>query len=282
MPDKNERKSLAAKHLALMKGALASESAATIAAATIYEDGEGRELPLPEPAFETTETSVTTAFAPAALHEVRGKTAVVDPTSFTRPGGAYEEGAFGPEQILCAESNLYPILCGLKETYHDRNRGCQRGQLFSDRALYLPDVVFSHAGTMRTANIIAIPEPNRARALANHRSERECDQVISQRIEALLRIAAVNGCETLVCGAFGCGRDGFDPQQIINLFQTWIDAHPGVIGAIVFAVPRMYFNAFDAAFGKPKVEQVVPAIPEEVEDEFDLDAIELPEGVTLR
>lgn len=282
MPDRDERKALAAKHLALMRGALASDTAATIAAACVYEDGEGRELPLPEASFETTETSVTTAFAPAALREAHGKTAVVDPASFTRPGGGYEDGAFGPEQVLCAESNLYPILCGLKETYHDANRGFQRGQLFTDRALYLPDVAFSHEGTLRKADVIALPEPNRARALANHRSERECDQALAKRIETLLRIAATGGCETLVCGAFGCGREGYDEQQVIDLFQAWIEAHPGVIGHLVFAVPRARFDAFDAAFGKPKVEEIAPVVVEEDEDEFDLTSIELPEGVTLR
>lgn len=282
MPDRDERKALAAKHLALMKGALASDTAATIAAATIYEDGEGRELPLPEAAFEATKTSVTTAFVPAALRDARGKTVVVDPASFTRPGGGYEDGAFGPEQVLCSESNLYPILCGLKAAYHDRNRGCSRGMLFTDRALYLPDVAFSHAGVLRKADVIALPEPNRARALENHRSERECDQVLAERIETLLRIAAAHECETLVCGAFGCGREGFDEQQVIGVFREWIEAHPGVIRHIVFAVPRTRFDAFDAAFGAPQVEVAAPVVAEEDEDEFDLSDIELPEGITLR
>ena len=282
MTDRDERRVQAAKHLALMRGALSSDTAATVAAARVYEDGEGRELPVPEAAFDSTETSVTTAFAPEALREARGKTAVVDPASFTRPGGGYEDGSFGPEQILCSESNLYPILCGLKDTYHDANRGCARGQLFTDRALYLPDVAFSHGGALRRADVIAIPEPNRARALENHRSERECDQALADRVEALLRIAAANGCETLVCGAFGCGRDGYDASQVIGLFQAWIEAHPGVIGRIVFAVPRVHFSAFDAAFGKPKAVEAAPAPAEEDEDDFDLSSIELPEGVTLR
>ena len=127
MPEREERRAQAAKHLALMKGAFSTETEATVAAARVYEDGEGRELPIPEAVFETTETSVTTAFAPAALRDARGKTVVVDPASFTRPGGGYEDGSFGPEQILCSESNLYSILYGLKSAYHDGNRGCQRG-----------------------------------------------------------------------------------------------------------------------------------------------------------
>lgn len=283
MPEREERRAQAAKHLALMKGAFSTETEATVAAARVYEDGEGRELPIPEAVFETTETFVTTAFAPAALRDARGKTVVVDPASFTRPGGGYEDGSFGPEQILCSESNLYPILYGLKSAYHDGNRGCQRGQLFTDRALYLPNVAFSHAGVIRKADVVALPEPNRARALENHRSERECDQVLAERIETLLRIAASNGCETLVCGAFGCGRGGFDAQQVIGLFEDWIRKHPGVIGRIVFAVPRAHAAAFDAAFGEPKVEEIAPvAADEDEEDDFDLRNIELPEGVTLR
>lgn len=283
MVDRDERRTQAAKHLALMRGAFSAETEATVAAATIYKDGEGRELPLPEAAFESTDTSVTTAFAPEALKDAAGKTAVVDPTAFTRPGGGYEDGAFGPEQVLCSESNLYPILCGLKSAYHDGNRGYQRGQLFTDRALYLPAVAFVHDGDIRKADVIAIPEPNRARAIENHRSERECDQCLAERIEAFLRIAAVKECETLVCGAFGCGRGGFETQQVISLFKEWIDAHPGAIGRIVFAVPRAHFGAFDAAFGKPKAEEAAPvATPGDDGDDFDVRDVELPEGVTLR
>ena len=47
--------------------------------------------------------------------------------------------------------------------------------------------------------------------------------------------------------------------------------HPGVIGRIVFAVPRAHAAAFDAAFGEPKVEEIAPvAADEDEEDDFDL------------
>ena len=284
MPTKDERKAQAKKHEALMKGAFATETAASLAAAVIYEDGEGRELELPEPAFESTRTEVTTKFTVDALHEAKGKTAIVDPVSFTRPGGNYEEGSFGPEQVLCHESNLYQVLCGMKRDYHSANRGFARGQLFTDRAMLLPDIVFSGSGEIRKAGIIAIPEPNRTRALENHRSERECDTCLAQRIESILRIAAANGYETLIMGAFACNRENYDPQQVIDLIKVWIEAHPGALGTIVFAVSRANFDTFDAAFGQPAEE--APELPAEAdgddEDEFDLDSIELPEGVTLR
>ncbi|MDY4989128.1 MAG: TIGR02452 family protein, partial [Ellagibacter isourolithinifaciens] len=250
-----------------------------------YENGEGRELPVAEAEGETT-TSVTTDFAPKAVFDAQGKIVVVDPCSFTRPGGAYEDGSFGPEQILCAESNLYPALRSCKELYHDKNRGYSCGMLFTDRALYLPDVAFVRDGTIRRADVLAIPEPIRTRALENHRSERECEHTLADRIEALLRIAAANGAETLVVGAFGCGPQGFAPELPISLFKAWIEAHPGAIAHITFAVPRASFDAFDAAFGEKKTPEpeVVPTAvaDEDAEDDFDFDPADLPEGVTLR
>ena len=284
MPTRDERREAAAKNLALMRGAFASETKATVEAARVYENGEGRELPVAEGEGETA-TSVTTDFAPKAVFGAQGKVVVVDPCSFTRPGGAYEDGSFGPEQILCAESNLYPALCACKDLYHSKNRGYSSGMLFTDRALYLPDVAFVRDGTIRRADVLAIPEPIRARALENHRSERECEHALASRIESLLLIAAESGCETLVVGAFGCGPQGFAPELPISLFKAWIEAHPGAIGRIVFAVPRASFAAFDAAFGEKKEPEpsATPA-PEgdSEEDEFDFDPADLPEGVTLR
>lgn len=288
MVDKDERKAQAAKHIALMNAICASNTEATVAAATIYEDGDGRALTLPDAPFETTKTLTTSAFAPEAMRRfATGKTCVVDPASFMRPGGSYEDGSFGPEQIICSESNLYQVLRGIKRTFHDQNRDYRCGQLFTDRAAYLPNVVFpGDDGEMRTADIIAIAEPLRARAIENHRSERECDLALANRIDTLLTIAAAHEIETLVVGAFGGGRLGYDTSRIVEAFRTWIDAHPGAIGQVVFAVPRFALDAFEAAFGSaPRAERAQAAAPaprEDAEDEVDLSSIELPEGVTLR
>ena len=285
MPTRDERRAAAAKNLALMRGAFAKETATTVENAKIYEDGEGRELPLPEvEEGAATTTRVTSDFAVKALHSATGKVLLVDPCSFTRPGGAYEDGAFGPEQILCSESNLYPVLCGCKKAYHDANRGFASGQLYTDRALYLPDVVFTRDGAIAHADVLAIPEPNRAHALENHRSEREVEVALTARIEALLRIAAANGAETLIVGAFGAGPQGFDAEVVTKLFATWIAAHPGAIKHITFGGPRGAFAAFDTAFGEVhEPEPVMATTPTEPEDdEDDFDPNDLPEGITFR
>lgn len=224
---REERKAQAKKHLGLMRGAFGGDTQKTVEACVIYEDGAMRAPELPEAPFEATETIVTTKFAPEVLNDASGKTLIIDPTAFTRPGGAYEDGAFGPEQILCAESNLYPVLQGIKPDYHDKNRMYTTGMLFTDRAAYLPHIVFSSQGVMRHADILAIAEPQKNRALENHRSEAEADKALAGRITTLLNIAAANEIETLIVGAFGAGRNGYTTEEVIRLFSEWIAAHPG-------------------------------------------------------
>ena len=182
MPSKEERQAEAKKHIALMKSVFSAETDAAIKSAKFYEDGEGRELPIPEPRFEATATEVTTDFMVTALYKHKGTVALVDPAAFSKPAGGYEEGSFGPEQALCSESNLYPVLSGLKKEYYDRNRGFASGQIYNDHAMYLSDVTFTRNGSIRKAGVVVIAAPNRTRALENHRSPEGIDQALGFRI----------------------------------------------------------------------------------------------------
>ena len=287
MPTREERSAEAAKHVALMKTIFSAETQESAQSATIYEDGEGRELALPEARFEQTTTEVTTKSAVAALYSAKGSVAILDNASFTRPAGAYLDGSFGPEQILCAESNLFGVLTALNDSYYAKNKHSQRGMLFTSRAMYLKDIRFNRRGNIRSADVVVVAAPNRKRALENQRDEAECDNDLARRIETIMHIAAVGGCDTLVLGAFGCGAYGNDPAQVAGLFAEWLASHPGVFETVIFSVPAgASFDAFDARFGKPAEEEPIPANGDESDDEADDEGFtldfELPEGVTLR
>ena len=285
MPTREQRSAEAAKHVSLMKTIFTAETNASIETATIYEDGTGRELHVPEARFEQTSTQVTPKNAVSALYAASGKVAILDNASFTRPGGGYMDGSFGPEQILCSESNLFPILQGLKVSYYAKNKQYQRGMLFTDRAVHLKDVCFSRHGDIRRADIIVVAAPNRKRALENHRDKAECDADLSRRIETIMRIAAVSGCDTLILGAFGCGGYGNDAAQVAELFASWLETHPGTFEHVVFSVPQGSLDAFSKRFGQPEKRKKEPKRTDEKDGEdddgFTLD-FELPEGVTLR
>lgn len=270
MPTREERKAEAEKHLGLVRGLFASETVKAVETAKLYEDGEGRDIELPEPRFEKTDVTVEWSQLAESISHAKGKTCVVDPASYRTPGGNYLNGGWGTEEQICAESNLFPVLEGLRGVYHDANRHTTHGGLNSDRALYLSDIMFTTGGTMKKRDVVVCAPPNRNFALQNHRSEAECNMDLSNRIEALMRIAAVNGADTLVLGAFGCGFFGNEPEQVATLFKIWLDAHPGQFQTVVFSIaggPAL--DAFREAF--PKEKAPVEDAAEPGEDEFDDD-----------
>ena len=260
MPTKEERQVEAKKHNGLVRGVFASEIEAAIGSAVIYEDGEGRDLALPEPRFESTQVSVAWDTHARVIEAATGKVCVLDPAAYTRPGGNYMGGGWSPEEQICAESNLFPVLEGLKSRYYDANRQTGRGGLNTDRALYLTDIVFTTAGVTKKRDVLAMAPVNRRLALENSRPEVECDIDLANRIEAIMRIAAVNQPDTLVLCAFGCGFFGNDPTRVAELFKNWLDAHPGLFERVVFAIaggPSL--DAFRAVFPVEDARQATAA-----------------------
>ena len=268
---KEARKKEAQKHLGLVKGLFATETARTIEGAVLYEDGEGRDLPIPEARFETTQVSVEWEDGAHAAAKAKGKVCLLDPASYTKPGGNYLSGSWSPEEQLCAESNLFCILEGLKESYYDENRQSTHGGLFSDRALYLADVMFTTGGAMKKRDVLVVAPPNRRFALENHRSEAECDLDLANRVKAVMTIAAANEVDALVLCAFGCGFFGNADAQVAGLFKAWLDEHPGVFEQVVFAIPGgpaldVFRDVFDAHEAAPAVFEEVPDDDEDEDD----------------
>ena len=272
MPTKDERKVEAQKHIALVKGVFAAETAKTIQSAVLYEDGEGRDLELPEPRFDKTDVTVQNIDAAAAVTRAKGKACVLDFASYRHPGGGYMNGAWAQEEALCSVSNLQLVLEGLTDVYYEPNRQSMRGGLYTDRALYLTDVVFTVDGNMKKRDVIVCAAVNRRFALQNHRSEAECDIDMLNRVNAVMGIAAANQVDTLVLGAFGCGVFGNDPTTVATAFRDWLAAHPGQFERVVFAVPGgMNLGAFqevlDSEREAEKAKPVSVVVEEEDEDD---------------
>lgn len=272
MPTKEERAAEAKKHVGLVRGVFGSDIQHSIETAKIYEDGEGRDLPLPEPRFEATEAVVAWEPLAEAIHKAPGKVCVVDPATYRNPGGNYLAGGWSPECQICAESTLFPVLEGLKEAYFEPNSQSMHGGLYSDRAAYLEDIAFTTEGVMRKRDVLAIAPPHRRFALENHRSEAECDMDLRNRIAVLMNIAAAHQPDTLVLTAFGCGGSfDNDAKTVADLFKAWLDEHPGQFERVVFAIaggPALdVFRDIFPEMQREVVEVVEEAIDEEDDDE---------------
>lgn len=280
---KEDRRADAEKHIKTMNAVFAKETAQSIQEIREYQDGEARELPSPEATVESGEIAVERTDTVSAIYSAKGKVIVLDFASFIHPGGGYANGAWAQEEALCSESNLYPILVSRKESFYDANRQYSRGGLYTDRSLFVPDVVFARGGSVRKAGIIVTAAPNRIWALEHHRDQKEIDADLANRVSTVMAIAADQGCDTLVLGAFGCGVFGNDPVQVAGLFKQWLDANPNVFAKVVFAIPGgPNLDAFQEAFGKQEKAQPVAVAEDEDDDDDWRNDLDLPEGITLR
>lgn len=271
MPTREERISEATKHLGLIRRVFAEDTASAIEAAILYKEGEARALPVPAARFEQSNVRVEradTVKAALAADANERKVCMLDFASYTTPGGGYDRGAWAQEEALCAESNLFEVLSGLRDVFYTPNRQVMRGGLYTDRALYLHDVLFTTGAAPCKRDVIVCAAPNRTRALESNRSEVECDSVMRKRVQAVMHIAANEQVDTLVLGAFGCGVFGNDPALVADAFKSWLDEHPGVFEEVVFAIPGRGANleAFEQVFG-PAQREERPVVQEEEPEE---------------
>ena len=270
------RGAAAKRHVSVMKVVFEKETAAAIEAAQIVEAGYA---PAIAQAGEGGRTEV--AFASGdivgAVLRAQKPVAVLDDASYRYAGGGYLRGWRGPEEDLCAEGNLYPILESFQSGYYAANKQTASGELFTSRALAIPGVMFSRNGEIAECAVCAMAAPNRTRALQRNRSERECDLALAERVAAALAVLASFGAQTVVVPAFGCGQAGNPAAEVARLMREWVEAHEGAIPQLVFAVRRgSDADAFKEAFAdrlpqedeKPQV-KAEPVEEDEEEDDWE-------------
>jgi uncharacterized protein (TIGR02452 family) len=276
------REAAAKRHVSVMKAVFGAETQASIEGARIVEAGYAPEALVPEGA-EPTKVSFET-YVVDAIFQAEKPVAVLDPASYRFIGGGYLRGWRGPEEDLCDEGNLYAVLETFKKTYYAPNKQSSSGELYTSRAITIPDVVFTRNGEIVKASVAVVAAPNRQRALQRNRSERECDMALSERVDTVMRLLASFGAATVVVPAFGFGRSGdFKASQVAKLFQEWITAHDGAIPQVVFAIRRgPDADAFKAAFAdrwqEPEVEEAPTVdVPEEDDEEEDWEKYRISE-----
>lgn len=206
----------------------------------------------------------------AEILQAKAPVAVLDAASYRYPGGAYLKGRRGAEEDLCDGGNLYPVLEAFQESFYTPNRQTASGELYTSRALAIPDVVFSRNGEIAKASVAVIAAPNRKRALDRHRSERECDLALRERVDSAMDILASFGAQSAIVTAFGC-VEGNDAHLVASVMREWVEAHDGLIPEIVFSIWRdsdrdAFKEVFAGRWEEPVVE-VVQAAEEPEEDE---------------
>lgn len=160
------------------------------------------------------------------------KIAVLNFAASQKPGGGVKSGAHAQEESICRSSTLYPSLKtqnayeGFYEYHHDNGFEWKA----SDRCIYSPDVIIckddSDAVPQRLdpkdfvkIDVITCAAPHIFPNI--HISNHELKEIHVKRAKNIMRVAAFNGADILITGAFGCGAFK-NPAKVVA--SAWHEA----------------------------------------------------------
>lgn len=154
---------------------------------------------------------------------------VLNFASARNPGGGFLGGARAQEESLARSSGLYFSLRACPEHYafHRAQDTC----LYSDRMIYSPacPVFRDDAGQWLArpyvVDFITSPAPNAGAVFQNEPGNRQyIKPALAERANKILALAAHQGCDALVLGAWGCGVFRNDPRMVAAIFYDYL--HP--------------------------------------------------------
>lgn len=164
------------------------------------------------------------------------KTAVLNFASYKNPGGMFIEGSTAQEECLCHESFLYNVLKEFPD-YYAYNNARKNRSLYTNRALYSPQVIFERDITCVSCDVITCAAPNFSAASEYCKVSRaENSKVLRDRIKFVLDIAEANKVEILILGAYGAGVFGQDASEVATIFKEYLTSGRYSFKTVSFAI----------------------------------------------
>lgn len=205
------------------------------------------------------------------------KTAVHNFASATTPGGGVVKGSSAQEECLCRCSGLYFSLNtpAMFDGFYGPHRAVH-DPLHNDDIIYTPSVTVFKSDTavpeLRPedewfdVDVITCAAPNLRIDPSNPYnmgdgnvhvdiSDEELQALHEKRLRRILEVAVMNGAETVVLGAFGCGAFANDPEVVARANRNVIVDYLHAFKAIEFAVycsPRdeSNYKVFERVLGR--------------------------------
>lgn len=186
------------------------------------------------------------------------KTCVLNFASATNPGGGVTRGSSAQEECICRCSTLYPCLNvgDLWRRFYKAHRYAGN-PLYNDDCIYTPDIcVFREDAEFPEllpeeqwwdVNVITCAAPNLRKKPSNAMnpdagtkpaqiSDEELEELLTSRIRRIFTLAAVEGNEVLILGAFGCGAFQNPPEVVARVFRKVMEEYRFAFETIEYAV----------------------------------------------
>ena len=197
-------------------------------------------------------------FEAAAAYARTMRTCVLNFASATNPGGGVVKGSSAQEESLCRTSTLYFNL-NVREMwngFYSPHRAAGN-PLHNDDIIFTPRVVVFKSDTNHPTllaecdwyevDVISCAAPNLREKPSNRMNSGDGNHHVDiapgdlrrlheRRLARILDVAAANGAEAVVLGAFGCGAFRNDPLVVASAAAAVIPHYRTLFKAIEFAV----------------------------------------------
>lgn len=205
------------------------------------------------------------------------KVCILNFASATNPGGGVVHGSSAQEESLCRCSTLYFCLDTpelMRDFYLPHRKA--GNPLYNDDIIYSPDVYVIKTDTSfpdrmkendwYQVNVITCAAPNLRERPSNAMNpnagnkaakitEQELRALLETRIRRIFKLAAAEGNEVLILGAFGCGAFRNPPDVVADVFRQVTGEYIRQFETIEYAVfhtdrETENHQAFRRVFGK--------------------------------
>lgn len=231
--NKADRAKLAKQHTQTMERTHADDIMASVTGSVIYgpkmPDTDGK-TGHPDFVYEDLDT-----VSSVMKHAMDRHLCVLNFASYKNPGGGFLAGSSAQEESLCHASDLYNVLSRIPD-YYEYNNAHKNRALYTDRALWTPQIIFEKDDKMAIADVVTCAAPNFPTAEKyGHATYTENLAVLRMRTVFLKRVLEAQGIRTAILGAWGCGVFGQHPEDVAKMFREIFSG--STIQTIVFAVP---------------------------------------------
>lgn len=203
--------------------------------------------------------------------------AVLNFASAVTPGGGVERGSSAQEEDICRCSTLFPVLTqpSLAMNFYEPNRKA-RNPLHTDDLIYSPDIVIIRSEDESYERLdqdewckvdiitcaapdLRPPRPDRFHPNIKPEpvsiSRDELYELHLSRAQHILNVAAGQGVDILILGAFGCGAFQNDPNIVARAYADALKEYAKYFDVIEFAVycspfDMKNYKAFSDVFGE--------------------------------
>lgn len=232
------------------------------------------------------------------------KVCVLNFASATNPGGGVTHGSSAQEECICRCSTIYPCLNVdvLWDEFYQPHRDA-RSPLYNDDCIYTPDVLvvksdISFPERMKEedwyqVDILTCAAPNLrdvpsnamnpcAGDKADNISDEEIYNLHLHRIDKIFSVAAINGADVLILGAFGCGAFCNPPEIVAKAFREVQKKYESYLEVVEYAIfcgghETRNYDAFCRVFDVEKTYDISRFI-EAHNDDYERALAEIKEG----